>query len=154
MRAFIRGWRRKIGCGLLALAVLLSCAWGATANVSAFAEYDYGEWQYHVHTTEHEYSVWWYKPHAGARTRQFEWYTTWYSPRVVEYLKLSYEAQREVYSGRFLGCGFSNQGRDPDSYPTDFRELNVSHWSVILPTTLIAAVLILWRPRTRKLAVA
>lgn len=150
MADFFKGWRRKIGCGLLSLAVLMCAAWGTSTKVGALAMYDYRERQYYCDSFNDSFSVGWYQLGSQDGVRSFRYMEL--SPRFGQ---IWFEAQREFHSGEFRRCGLM-YSLAPDDYvwPSQYRSLVVQYWIAILPLILLSAVLLLWPQRKNPAAIA
>lgn len=149
MCEFFKGWRRKCGCAVLLLATLICAAWGASTQLCILVDHDVGDWQYHAHSYNGEFGLWRYKPNDWPRNQGCEWYTSWGNHKLWRFIRTSLNAEREVCSRRFVGCGFSKQLSENEIGATDFAELTVPYWQPILPLTLLSTYLVLWKPRKR-----
>lgn len=149
MRSFFQGRRRKWACATLLVAILLSAVWGASTQVCVMVDHDYGDWQYHVHLYDGELGLWWYKPNDWVRQQNLEWYTRLGNRDLWDFTAADFKAERNVCSGRFVGCGFLTQDRENEVGPTDFMELMVRFWQPTLPLTLLSAYLMLSTTRKR-----
>lgn len=115
MKAFVQGWRRKIGCGLLILACALIAPWTYSYSLVVAVEVPRPYLQ-HAIESRSGHLLWTAYPVSKSR-----WKFAWYSsddPR---------------------------HGHDPfEDEALGTREWTIPYWSLILPLTAISAGLILW----------
>ncbi|MBS0206116.1 MAG: hypothetical protein JSS49_24750 [Planctomycetes bacterium] len=154
MREFIRGWRRKTGCGLLVIAVFLGIAWGRSMVIM-------DELQLPRSTViSNEGRIYWIsvRRHNAGRLPESRQRLRWKSEQTTDWKSADVWLAGDVIWMR-QWCGFAfgsavNGGYviaisdtgERGEYRHDFWV--VPYWAVILPFTL--ACLILWRPRKRQ----
>ena len=145
MREFFKGWRRKVGCGLLATAVVVFGAWMRS-------HHHFDSVFIHVSSATHAVKsqacrVCWTRMAPEAS----QTWMTWKSEQASEWQTV--EFYRQSY------CGFTF-GTEPDAVMTVSEGEGVArqrwdfwvvpHWAVVLPLALLAAYLLLWKPRPKE----
>ena len=123
MREFFHGWRRKAGCVLLVMACGLATSWVRSWTIEDSIDFMLGHRQQRI-TSDKERLLWgaWDFTESGT----YGW---------------SSKPHPELSGGGFV---IFNSQRP--SFWT------ISHWTVVLPLTLLSAYLILWKPRKQKSA--
>ena len=134
MRDFFHGWRRKAGCVMLVMACFVSAAWTRSQRVWDIFTFTLGSRQCQFISRDGKLR-WRVGTLAEGEKRSSEWLTVRPHP---EYPHI----QKDIR--RFIG-----QVARWENVHAGFTECHIQHWSLVLPLTLIAAYLILWRPRTR-----
>jgi hypothetical protein len=155
MWEFFRGWRRKAGCIVLAIALALLALWGrSTVLEDSWIWFDkVPEATYILASKNHEIlwarqaSIYQPPPLAG-----------WYSgkPRSVPFFRVEeYGTQsRQRWFGVRFEKGETKLESGEDEEDKFFAILSlevraVSYWTLVTPLTLLSACLILWKPRTK-----
>jgi len=139
MRDFFRGWRRKAGVVALLMACIVFAAWmrslefdfGLRGTSSLIASQGSLEWSRssefaEPHTTEP--LRWFHRKHTTMSGMQFE-------GKTISRLEM---AGFVAYSYRIVDFGGVSMYR-VDRWLVPF-------WGILLPTTLLSAYLILWKP--------
>ncbi len=119
MREFFGGWRRKVGCVTLVMAVLFTASWVRSYFSHDGVAFPMFARKHTVHARKAEIRVLSHDPlgRAGA----YAW-----SDAIAPDVELDF-------------------GTLPDSYRATHR--TYAHWALVLPLTLLSAYLILWKPR-------
>ena len=118
MREFFHGWRRKVGCVALVMAVLACGEWGRRRIDPDAVMLAFGRCQHEI--TCYDDQFFWSSWYAREEHQQIGWTS---SPRVIiEY-------------------------RDMDS---EVKQASLPCWPFRLTLTLLAAYLILWKPRPKE----
>jgi hypothetical protein len=148
MREFFKGWRRKAGCGLLVMAVLVCSVW-----LRSLIETDVMEVRKSKYLISGNGGVHWTIQTSGIRSRLFAY--TWYGDLMGPFageqgeqnpgfqLPFSWKCHWRM---RFAGV----ESGYHEANDIGFRWWRVSYWSIVLPFTLLSAYLILWKPRKAK----
>lgn len=143
MGEVFKGWRRKVGCVTLVMALLTFCVWGF--GHSALVGYT-------IFTGEHRIEMF------GSSSNGFFWTVidgpeeSWATPGYVStgwhfrYVP-SYDCLDHIeIDWHWQCCGFhSANGKGIQDVPQ--TAFVVPHWSIILPMTLLSAFLLLTKPR-------
>lgn len=143
MREFFRGWRRKVGCVLLLMALFWAREWtlsylgGSMINLSRANRIVClkGCVTLVMMNSGGDYILPWIRDANGdtAVSPGNNWSQEW----------------RRTFAGLELGCdlyGAASQEVDRA------RWYRVPHWFIVLPLTLLSAYLMLWKPRNRAIA--
>lgn len=136
MREFFKGWRRKVGCGLLVIAVALLGAWGRSLwivdDVSVFLHYV---------QSANGHLVWFRDDKNLSDEPAVYWLTDSYDPG--RHVRLG----SPIVDWQFQFAGF---GAGSVTTVDDVSQLwIVSYWYFICPLTLLSAWLLLWKPRKK-----
>lgn len=143
MFEFFEGWRRRIGCGLLVMACVLTGGWVRSQVVFDWIIVQLGTRHLiHIQSNksslcfcwEHD-SVWHlgrqYLPNWGTLDSSRDWIEPWGARWKLRFgpfrALITTTDQIEIAGLRVIG----------------------SYWSFIIPLTLLSACLILWKPRRR-----
>ncbi|MDB5345633.1 MAG: hypothetical protein JWP89_4010 [Schlesneria sp.] len=140
MQTFFHGWRRKMGCVTLVMALACMGAW-----IRSLATTDIFEFAKETATTDIIYSfdcsIVWIKVHQewpDVKTSFQEWDTV---PRTDYDF---FEDDRITWFFRCCGIGVGKEVAGTNDWPIYF----IVHYSTItLPLTVLSAYLILWKPR-------
>lgn len=129
MRGFFKGWRRKVGCVTLVMAVSMMLLWARSIFFIEFVAVDLGNWT-HIFVSDNGKILWWRyigchdMPHfGGGIVREND-----------NYLVLTGWAPPEANA---MGLVLANAAAIP-------------YWLGTWACTLLAAYLILWKPQKRK----
>jgi hypothetical protein len=144
MRDFFKGWRRKTGCGLLVMALVVFGAW-----MRSHHHFD----SLFIHTPSATHAM---KSQAGRvgwtrmEPEASPTWMTWKSEQASEWQTV--EFYRQSYCGFTFGTEPSavmtvSEGEGFTRHRWDFWV--IPHWAVVLPLALISAYLILWKPRRK-----
>ncbi|MDB5344383.1 MAG: hypothetical protein JWP89_2760 [Schlesneria sp.] len=123
MRDFFHGWRRKVGCVLLVVTCALAALWVRSLTVCDAIEFDFSDAQHTLFSCRGR-GHWLRRDNCSGP-----------SPRVWS------EADLELAQARFAIKSLK-LNRLPD--PVEFR---VGYCAIVMPLTLISAILILWPKR-------
>ena len=125
MREFFYGWRRKVGCVALVMACMLMIAWVRSVIVRDTMMFGFDGSSHYITCTAGriEWTRWWY-PGVRQPTSGVTWYS---GPEFTPPL--------------YLTAG----GESPVRV-----DWTVPHWSLVLAVSLLAAHLILWKPRPKE----
>ena len=152
MREFFRGWQRKTGLALLAMALLLTVAWFRSVGIRDRVVFD----TYGIHhiVCSSEGKLDWFRyvdPNMGKVIPQ------WSSDNLApEDQQKTFMLDGDVIrftnetNWRILGVGYRAGEEFEDR--RCFRQWAVQYWLFILPLTLLSAWLILAKPRPAKTA--
>ena len=147
MREFFRGWRRKTGLALLAMAMLLTGAW-----IRSLVLQDQILTQHKrslLNVKSFDGRIWWGRHTPTPFEMTYEWMSNPFpkSERIDPWE--NYDLHWCWKWGGFnFGAGKGNSamgGRETEIWI-------VPHWSIVLPLTLLSAWLILSKPRPAKSA--
>ncbi len=150
MREVFHGWRRKLGCVTLVMALVVYGAWMRSRVRHDLVILPWGSDIYCIESM-------WGQIDLGRVTVQnnrmraswksdeitqanWRWVDEQGNPRAVDYLTEVDEVEwRWDWVGFHFGAGHTSQHRTEDYlFP---------YWSVAIPLTLLSAYLILWKPR-------
>ena len=123
MREFFKGWRRKVGCVALVMAVVVFCAWMRSMIVTDSLWINTGTTLHQLHSCRA--SLWW-------ESRPDEKAPRWYWK--------SYRTQNWENIGTRL---FIVEDYGPH------RCVRIAYWPFAVTLTLLSACLILWKPRPK-----
>ncbi|MDB5343493.1 MAG: hypothetical protein JWP89_1870 [Schlesneria sp.] len=132
MRIFFQGWRRKVGCVVLVMALAFMGAWIRSLLITDFCESPIGSvWQAGFVSHRGHFSYGWTNRKGSTR---FKWN--------------SFDSQDPIAirSHSFFFDFTGGTAPNPSGMPS---ELIIPYWSIIIPLTLLSACLILWKPRKR-----
>lgn len=135
MREFFKGWRRKAGCVALLMAVILNAGWIRNRVVGDCFWFTIGSRQHSILSLGDD--LWWSSWSMAERDAP----TTQWKLQPVN-------PNPEVF------------GRQIASIERDFRNLEstkerrfggwrVHYWAIVVPMTILSALLILWKPRSK-----
>jgi hypothetical protein len=141
MRDFFHGWRRKVGCALLLVAISLCILWARsqlvedTVSIPTRGRSDLltsleGRLIWEASARKSKDSLAW-----KSQTAKYDWLSPW----VTNGLLPRYEFAGLEYGGHNLAGGAGN-----------YRWVVVPYAWLVLPCTLLSAYLILVRPRVIK----
>ncbi len=123
MRTFFHGWRRKLGCITLVMAVASLLAWMRGRFVHDVVAFTLGGDQQHV-VMAYQDSIWWWhyaiEEEHGADVG----------------LSISHSEAKNIISQLRMLLARPGSG-----------ERYVPYWCVVLPLTMLSGWLILWKPR-------
>lgn len=129
MREFFKSWRRKAGCVTLVIALLPAVAWMRSYFVNDRLAFSRGDYR-HAIGSDQGYLVWehWLdRPPAGGLAWSSDW-RNWDAP--VHSRPSWYKAAPNSLLGQL-----------------NFESRTVPYWPVVIPLTMLAAGLILWKPQ-------
>lgn len=139
MRDVFRGWRRKVGCVLLLLACAVLVAWLRSYLVDndtiTFATNP------HRQIYSHDGSVAWNISYPDDT-----WGHDFFWPMRAPARDIEPNALPQ-FNWRWEVCGFV--GSEISLYGYRVVQYWVPYWSIATPLALLAALLILWKPRSR-----
>ena len=143
MREFFHGWRRKVGCAILALALVVTAGWIRSRLVFENIVVVTDD-QTFVTYLSCIHGVGWSTSHY----RKLKLPATMQSPR---YSTAEQPSNSEMVDGEGTDLSqnlFVIYVDDPDSDPQS-QTVIVRYFVIVLPLTLLSAYLILWKPRPK-----
>lgn len=145
MRDVFKGWRRKVGCVTLLLALAIAGLYIRSRVVEDILVYRQDA-IIGLSTG----------PHGLSWSRYTPWIPDSGSPASWDYAQdlVSSASKRDRYDGylvvwRWQWEGFDFGERQEEHYTKQLIDWTIPHWSVFIPLTLLSAYLILWKPRQR-----
>jgi hypothetical protein len=152
MKAFFHGWRRKAGVVTLVMALALLLGWMRSHRVEDVISFRSGEKSQDAILVSEHRVIWarWYWRDGLPRTGgspTFRWSAERHSINPLMFF------HRLTPTSEGSLCGFEH-ARYVDRLNDDQESFvwsmwAASYWSLIVPLTLLAAYLILWKPRKR-----
>lgn len=150
MREFFKGWRRKVGCVALVVACVFTSGW-----IRSFGTTDWlsmrgrGEARPPLKIVS---SIGSFAILPMKYSSSMNWIRSFdlTLPHLESAGPISIEMRPANFTWHWKHCGFGYATESNNSYgPVRFYWLfMVPYWSLVLPLTLLAAYLILWKPRT------
>jgi len=151
MGEFLRGWKRKIGCVTLLMALVMMLCWLRSLSCSDTVRLlDLGH-EYHVVSSWHG-GLWWER---HIETSYEELRSNY--PNFPSYFSVHEENGMMVVENfvhirwNFAGFEFSDiassgnsDGRPDNSSWEHIHLIGMPHWSITIPLTLLSSYLILW----------
>jgi hypothetical protein len=128
MRDFFKGWRRKAGCVTLVMALAMVALWSRSYLTNDIGMLAVGDWQHEFSSIDGEILWRCWRP-VGIRPAD-------------GYERIPVNALQRVASVK--GVHWLSRFDNSDTR-------RIAYWSLILPPTILAAVLLLW-PRRKRLA--
>ncbi|HEY4261983.1 MAG TPA: hypothetical protein VGM98_17570 [Schlesneria sp.] len=134
MGTYFHGWRRKVGCVVLMMAMMTSVAWGRSFLVADVFLFSTSVGRWHIVTSELGEFQW--LSSQSLRWRKADWGRypippTNFYPQLDHENSESYVRYTELVS---MGPTFKLQS----------FELTLAYWMIVGPLTLLSAILILW----------
>ncbi|MDB5345258.1 MAG: hypothetical protein JWP89_3635 [Schlesneria sp.] len=159
MREFFRGWRRKVGCLTLVLACVLATMWGRSLVYGDSVTVNRGTMTCDF-VASFQGELKWIRSTASAppSSSLLNGIPTPVTPRYVLSMDFRYVDGDETLMPIFGGSQIEWDWRQKVlgfQYGTGtvsgfrFWTCLIPYWSVVLPLALLAAYLILWKPRKR-----
>ena len=157
MSDFLHGWRRKVGLVFLGMALLLTVGWFRSMTIHDDCWTVIGGEQYGIGSANGDLEI--FREAASTYDMQGDWYAhwatphngspqaTWTSPTYVEQWHCS-------VAGILIRCLIAPTDElNRLGQPPTYHIIRFPYWELVLALTLIAAALILPRPRrvTRRL---
>jgi hypothetical protein len=154
MREFFRGWRRKAGCVLLLMALIVWSCWLRSLIVSDLVMLNQGTTI--VRSAPNDLALLLSPAADGAE---------WSSPRWISITNGPLDPQPKDWTWQFCGFRYGHQLKGKATTTTthpDGRVVTeeieyiahehvwvIPYWSIANPLTVFSAYLILWKPRRR-----
>ena len=134
MQEFFKGWRRKLGCVALVIALLPAIAWMRSYFVNDRLAFSRGEFRHAIGSDLGDvvWEHWLDRPPAGGLAWSSEW-RNWDAP--AHSRPSYYKAEPNSLLGQL-----------------QFESRSIPYWPVVIPLTVLAASLILWKERKLKLS--
>jgi hypothetical protein len=155
MFTFFHGWRRKAGWIAFAMTILLVIAWKRSQSYSDSLVSPSSPTRYGMISSEaglEFFGAEFPTAEAGSKWMQSGWNSdrirkSW-DGRVLDINSSIAIGENLWVSERFGFCRFENRTGDEED-PRRVKAVIIPYWSVIVPTALLSACLILWKPRKR-----
>ena len=131
MREFFKGWRRKVGCGTLVMAMAFMLGWGRSLVCYDWLALSSGSKQYVVMSQDQKLGLQHYDGN--------QW-----SPNTLDWGSgLHTDLSDDLNGKRFSWHHYWFFHIGDDIWV-------VSYWCLTIPLTLLSAYLVLWKPRKAK----
>jgi hypothetical protein len=131
VRAFFKGWRRKVGCVTLMVSLALVGAWIRSSRVFDHISFAIGNRQYEIRSIGNH--VWW-RSWEPVRLKPDWSSSSLLSKERVTDLSAKVDGEYRMMRGLVR---------------LRFALWNADYWSITMPLTLLSAYLILWKPRKK-----
>ena len=144
MREFFHGWRRKVGCVTLVMALVVFGAW-MRSHHRFDCVFIHAPAATHAMKSEDGRVCW-----TRMEPNSSPIWMTWESEKASEWQTV--EFYRQSYCGFTFGTELSavvsvRAGEGFTQHRWDFWV--VPYWAIVMPLTLLSAYLIVWTPRPR-----
>lgn len=143
MREFFKGWRRKTGLSLLAMAMLLTVAWFRSVGIRDSIDFDISDTHHFICSSESMLT--WFR-NVNFYEGKLRWSSESLAPR---YRQKAFMLDVCVTMGnetnwRTVGVGY--RGGKHFAGGTYFHQWGVQYWLFVLPLTVFSAILLLIKP--------
>lgn len=162
MREFFKGWRRKLGCGLLMMACALMVMWLRSRSLSEDAFLPFGQ-QATLQLISRNSTL-----TVRKFVSRFRAATAKAGPDRILLLGVYPPTQRSTghvafsadetnrlqlgtpYAWTFKICGIGLATFQDNDLPVRVAIYTIPYWSMVLPLTFLSAWLILWKPKKHR----